>query len=123
YGVKPAEVAAALQAQNAVAPTGVITTDEESITLRVSGAMVSEKDIREMNFDVGGRNVRLADIAEVRREYADPPDPMFRINGTPGLGRSISLRGGGDGLALRGKHHHNMEERKGGPPTDTQPRR
>jgi multidrug efflux pump len=38
YGFKPAELAAALQAQNAVAPTGVITTDEESITLRVSGA-------------------------------------------------------------------------------------
>ena len=86
YGLKPAELAAALQAQNAVAPTGVITTDEESITLRVSGAMASEKDIREMNFDVGGRNVRLADIAEVWREYSDPPDPMFRINGTPGLG-------------------------------------
>jgi len=86
YGLKPAELAAALQAQNAVAPTGGITTDEESITLRVSGAMASEKDIREMNFDVGGRNVRLADIAEVQREYADPPDPMFRINGTPGLG-------------------------------------
>src|SRR5262249_56131523 len=91
YGLKSAELAAALQAQNAVAPTGVITTDEESITLRVSGAMASEKDIREMNFDVGGRNVRLADIAEVRREYSDPPDPMFRINGTPGLGRSISM--------------------------------
>ena len=58
--------------------------------VRVSGAMASERDIAEMNFDVGGRNVRLADIAEVRREYSDPPDPMFRINGTPGLGLSIS---------------------------------
>ena len=28
--------------------------------------------------------MRLADIAEVRREYSDPPDPLFRINGTPG---------------------------------------
>jgi multidrug efflux pump subunit AcrB len=44
--------------------------------------------------------VRLADIAEVRREYADPPDPMFRINGTPGLGLAISMRDGGDVLAL-----------------------
>src|SRR5690348_13898287 len=80
YGLNPAQLAGALHAQNAVAPTGVITTDDENITLRVSGAMSSEKDILAMNFDVGGRNVRLADIAEVRREYADPPDPLFRIN-------------------------------------------
>ena len=121
YGFKPAELAAALQAQNAVAPTGVITTDEESITLRVSGAMASEKDIGEMNFDVGGRNVRLADIAEVRREYSDPPDPMFRINGTPGLGLSISMRDGGDVLALGENIHHTMEELKADLPIGIEP--
>ena len=121
YGFKPAELAAALQAQNAVAPTGVITTDEESITLRVSGAMASEKDIAEMNFDVGGRNVRLADIAEVRREYSDPPDPMFRINGTPGLGLSISMRDGGDVLALGENIHHTMEELKADLPIGIEP--
>jgi multidrug efflux pump len=121
YGLKAAELAAALQTQNAVAPTGVITTDEESITLRVSGAMASEKDIREMNFDVGGRNVRLADIAEVRREYADPPDPMFRINGTPGLGLSISMRDGGDVLALGENIQHTMEELKADLPIGIEP--
>ena len=121
YGLKPAQLAAALQAQNAVAPTGVITTDEESITLRVSGAMASEKDILAMNFDVGGRNVRLADIAEVRREYADPPDPMFRINGTPGLGLSISMRDGGDVLALGENIHHTMEELKADLPIGIEP--
>ena len=54
-------------AQNAVAPSGVITTDHESIMLRVSGAFKSEKDIFAMNFAVGGRIMRLADIADVRR--------------------------------------------------------
>jgi len=121
YGLKPAQLAAALQAQNAVAPTGVITTDEESITLRVSGAMASEKDILAMNFDVGGRNVRLADIAEVRREYTDPPDPMFRINGTPGLGLSISMRDGGDVLALGENIQHAMEELKADLPIGIEP--
>jgi len=121
YGLKPAELAAALQGQNAVAPTGVITTDEESITLRVSGAMASERDIQEMNFDVGGRNVRLADIAEVRREYSDPPDPMFRINGTPGLGLSISMRDGGDVLALGENIQKTMEELKADLPIGIEP--
>ena len=101
YGLNPALLAAALQTQNAVVPTGVITTGEESIKLRVSGAMMSEKDILAMNFAVGDRLVRLADIAEVRREYSDPPDPMFRINGKPGLGLAISMRDGGNVLAPR----------------------
>jgi len=121
YGLKASELAAALQAQNAVAPTGVITTDEESITLRVSGAMASEKDILAMNFDVGGRNVRLADIAEVRREYSDPPDPMFRINGTPGLGLAISMRDGGDVLALGENIRHTMQELKADLPIGIEP--
>jgi multidrug efflux pump len=121
YGLKPVELAAALRAQNAVAPSGVITTDEESITLRVSGAFASEKDILALNFDVGGRNVRLADIAEVRREYSDPPDPMFRINGKPGLGLAISMRDGGDVLALGENIHHTMEELKADLPIGIEP--
>jgi multidrug efflux pump subunit AcrB len=121
YGLKPAELAAALRAQNAVAPSGVITTDEETIILRVSGAMASEKDVLALNFDVGGRNVRLADIADVRREYADPPDPMFRINGTPGLGLSISMRDGGDVLALGENIHRTMEELKADLPIGIEP--
>ena len=39
-----------------------------------------------VNFVVGDRVVRLGDIAEVRRGYADPPQPMFRVNGEPAIG-------------------------------------
>ena len=70
------------------------------LTLRVSGAFRSEEDIRDVNFVVGGRMLRLGDIAEVRRGYADPPQPMFRINGQPAIGLAIAMRDGGDILAL-----------------------
>ncbi len=121
YGLNPAALAAALEAQNAVAPSGVITTGEETIKLRVSGAMASEKDILAMNFAVGDRIVRLADIAEVRREYADPPDPIFRINGKPGLGLSISMRDGGDVLALGRNIQQTMQELKANLPIGIEP--
>jgi multidrug efflux pump len=121
YGLKASDLTAALQRQNAVAPTGVITTGDENITLRVSGATASEKDILAMNFDVGGRNVRLADIAEVRREYSDPPDPMFRINGKPGLGLAISMRDGGDVLALGENIQRTMQELKANLPIGIEP--
>ena len=53
-----------------------------------------------MNFVAGGRMLRLGDIAEVRRGYADPPQPMFRVNGKPAIGLAIAMRDGGDILAL-----------------------
>ncbi len=121
YGLNASALVAALRAQNAVAPSGVITTDQESIKLRVSGAFISEKDILAMNFDVGGRNVRLADIAEVRRGYVDPPQPIFRINGKPGLGLSISMRDGGDVLALGRNIQQAMQELKANLPIGIEP--
>src|SRR4029077_18129551 len=108
----PTSLAAALQAQNIVVPSGTITTEAEAIKLRGSGALKSEKDILAVNFAVGDRILRLADIAEVRREDADPPDPIFRINGKPGLGLSISMRDGGDVLALGGNIEQTMRELK-----------
>jgi multidrug efflux pump subunit AcrB len=91
---------AALQAQNAVQPAGVLQTGDEKIALRVSGAFDSELDLLDVNFVAGNRIVRLGDIAEVRRAYADPPQPMFRVNGEPAIGIGIAMREGGDILAL-----------------------
>ena len=48
--------------------------------------------------------LRLGDIAQVRRGYADPPQPMFRVNGEPAIGLAIAMRDGGDILALGRKH-------------------
>jgi multidrug efflux pump len=91
---------ATLQAQNAVHPAGVLQTGEEKLSLRVSGAFESELDILAVNFLVDGRVVRLGDIAEIERGYADPPQPMFRVNGEPAIGLGIAMREGGDILAL-----------------------
>jgi multidrug efflux pump subunit AcrB len=99
-GFDPAALTAALQAQNLVRPTGVIKTGDEAISLRVSGAFRSEQDLLAVNFAIGNRMLRLGDIAQVRRGYADPPQPMFRVSGKPALGLAIVMREGGDILAL-----------------------
>ena len=99
-GIDRSALLAALQAQNIVRPAGSIETDSETISLRVSGSFESEADIAAVNFAVGGRIIRLSDIATVRRGYSDPPQPMFRVNGTPAIGIAISMRDGGDILAL-----------------------
>jgi multidrug efflux pump subunit AcrB len=91
---------AALQAQNAVRPAGVVQTGLERLSLRVSGAFQNEADLASVSFLAGDRLVRLTDIAEIRRGFTDPPQPMFRVNGRPAIGLAIAMRDGGDILAL-----------------------
>ena len=99
-GIDRSALIAALQAQNVVQPAGTIQTGDETLSLRVSGAFRSEQDVLNVNFVVGGRMLRLSDIAQVRRGYADPPQPLFRVNGEPAIGLAIAMRDGGDILAL-----------------------
>ncbi|HEY4167851.1 MAG TPA: efflux RND transporter permease subunit [Reyranella sp.] len=99
-GIDRAALIAAVQAQNSVVPAGSVQTSNETLSLQVSGAFRSEEDILNVNFLSNGRMIRLRDIAEVRRRYADPPQPMFRVNGKPAIGLAIAMRNGGDILAL-----------------------
>ncbi len=99
-GLDYGAIIAALRAQNAVQPAGVVQTGTERIALSVSGAFTSEADLLAVNIVAGSRILRLSDIATVRRGLADPPQPMFRVNGHDAIGLAIAMREGGDILAL-----------------------
>lgn len=99
-GLNYGALVAALQAQNLVRPAGVIETGQERLVVRVSGAFETEADILAVNFVIGDRIFRLGDLAEVRRGTADPPQPMFRVNGQPAIGLAVAMRESGDILAL-----------------------
>jgi multidrug efflux pump subunit AcrB len=80
-----------LQAQNAIQPSGTVDAGNEKIAIRVSGQFTSEESLKAVNFRVNGRFFRLSDIANVRRTYVDPQQPMFRYNCTPAIGLAISM--------------------------------
>jgi multidrug efflux pump len=109
-GVDRKALIQALQAQNVVAPAGVLRTQDETIRLRVSGGFASEADLRRVNYVSNGRLFRLTDLGTVKRTYADPPQPMFRVNGQPGIGIGIAMRDGGDALALGQNIRREMAE-------------
>jgi len=109
-GLDRSALLSALQAQNAVAPAGVVQTGDEKILVRVSGAFRSERDILAVNFMANGRIIPLSDIARVTRGPADPPQPMFRVNGKEAIGLAISMRDGGNVLALGHNIEHAMAE-------------
>src|SRR5262249_54677176 len=109
-GIDRADLVAALRAQNAGNPAGTLPTGGGKLALRVSGSFQSELDILGVNVASNGRLLRLADIAEVRRIYADPPQPMFRVNGKSAIGVAIAMREGGDILALGQNIRRTMDE-------------
>ena len=109
-GIDRAALVSALQAQNMVVPSGTIQTGNEKLFLRVSGAFDSEASILAVNFVANGRLIRLRDIAQVHRTYADPPQPMFRVNGEPAIGLAIAMREGGDILTLGKNIRQAMQE-------------
>ncbi|WNV07051.1 efflux RND transporter permease subunit [Tardiphaga sp. 709] len=99
-GIDRTALLSALQTQNIIRPAGTIQTGDETLSLRVSGSFQSEQDVADINFVAGGRMIRLSDIARITRGYSDPPQPLFRVNGEPAIGLAISMRDGGDILAL-----------------------
>jgi len=109
-GIDRSALIAALQAQNAITPAGVVQTGSEKITVRVSGGFRSEQDILAVNFVANGKIIRLGDIAHVSRGPADPAQPVFRVNGRDGIGLAIAMRKGGDVLALGRNVEHTMTE-------------
>ena len=120
-GIDRAALIAALEAQNAVTPQGVVQTGDEKILVRVSGAFRSEQDILAVNFVANGRMIRLGDIAHVTRGPADPAQPMFRVNGSDGIGLAIAMRKGGDVLALGRNVERAMAEIKANLPVGIEP--
>lgn len=99
-GISPGLVRDTLRAQNLVRPGGTLRSGTDAISIRVSGAFASEDDLRDIVLPVNGRLIRLGDVADIRRGYADPPQPMFRVNGVPALGLAVSMSDGGDVIAL-----------------------
>ena len=99
-GVGIGEIATALSAQNAVTGAGFFETGEERIWLRPSGAFDDLAAIADTLIHVGGRSFRLGDVAEVRRGVEEPPAERMRFMGKDAFGIGVSMRTGGDIVAL-----------------------
>ena len=100
FGLTPAAVAEALAKQNEVAPAGFVETDTDRVRLRVSGAFDTVERIRSAHLAIGGKIIRLADIAEVKRGFADPPSPRMRVGGQDAVGIAVAMSRGGNVIKL-----------------------
>lgn len=99
-GFNAHDLIGALQAANVMLPAGSVDTATDRIYLRPAGAFKTVNEIAELPIRVGARTVSLKDVAEVRRGYADPAQPQMRFEGTPAIGIGVSMKKGGDIIAL-----------------------
>ncbi|WP_339522540.1 efflux RND transporter permease subunit [Pseudomonas sp. EA_35y_Pfl2_R111] len=99
-GLPLAAVQQALEEQNAVAAAGFFETASDRVQLRVTGRFETVEEIRNFPIRVADRTFRIADVAEVKRGFNDPPAPRMRYMGEDAIGLAVSMKPGGDILVL-----------------------
>ncbi len=99
-GLPLAAVQQALEEQNTVSTAGFFETPTERLQLRVSGQFETVEQIEQFPIRVDNRTFRIADVADVRRGFNDPPAPRMRFMGEDAIGLAVSMKPGGDILVL-----------------------
>ncbi|MBC8642555.1 efflux RND transporter permease subunit [Caballeronia sp. EK] len=98
--ITPQQLAQAIDAQNTVAPVGTITTADDRVFVRPTGAFKDERALADMLITVNKRAFRLGDIATIKRGYDDPPVTQMRVGGQAVLGIGVTMQKGGDVIDL-----------------------
>ena len=101
-GLSVVQLQQILQGRNIIIPGGSVSTGVERIELEPSGNFDNIQDLARTVISVPGRNefLYLEDIAEVRRDYIDPPSSKFHANGLPALGIAVSKKPEGNIVSL-----------------------
>jgi multidrug efflux pump len=105
-GLDMSQVIGQLNAQNAVEGAGTLNATSQNLQVRVAGAFTTVDDLRQLpiratNPATGtASSLRLGDIADIRREYVDPPSVMVRHQGQQVIALGVSMAKGGDIIQL-----------------------
>ena len=90
-----------LGAQNAVESAGTIQSPNDVVQVRVGGQFTDVEQLRAMPIRGStGNQLRLGDIAEVRRGYVEPSSVKVRFQGHDVIGLGIAMAKGGDIIAM-----------------------
>jgi len=99
-GIAPNVIFEALARQNMVIPSGAVETTEDRVFVRVDSELRNASDVRNVSINVGGRLLKLSDVATVRTGYEDPQRFTIRRNGEPVLAIGVTMKHNGNILSL-----------------------
>ena len=95
------QVLAQLGQQNAVESAGAMQTPLDVVQVRVAGQFVAVDQLKAMPIrGAGGGQLRLDDIAEIKRGYIDPVAVKVRHQGKEVIALGVSMAKGGDIIRL-----------------------
>lgn len=100
FGVSIEAIAAQLQAQNAISPSGVLHDNSRSVPFRITGNLTTVDEVRGLDVSINGRTIKLGDLAKVSRGYAEPPTQVIRYRGNDAIALSVSMVRNGDVIQL-----------------------
>lgn len=98
-GISLDQVARSLQSRSGLASGGSVDFTTV-VPLNVSGALDGVRSVE--NTPIAGHSgiVRVRDIAQVSRDYADPAPSLIRYSGKPAVVIAVAMADGADGLTL-----------------------
>lgn len=99
-GIAPNVIFEALARQNMVVPSGAIETPDDRVYVRVDGELHNANDVGNVRIEVGGRVLKLSDIATIRTGYEDPQRFTIRRNGESVLAIGVTMKHNGNILEL-----------------------
>ena len=95
------QVLGQLNDQNAMESAGAVQGPDDAVQVRVAGPFSALEQLRDMPIRANsGKQLRLGDIAEIKRGYADPALTRVRFQGKRVVALGISMAKGGDIVAL-----------------------
>lgn len=91
-GIVPTQIMTTLQGAGKTVNAGKYGNGDDRISVYVDDAIKDENDIRDLLIQtLDGKKIRLGDIAEVERTYAEPQRNGFFINGRPALAICVAM--------------------------------
>ena len=99
-GISPQTLIETLARQNLLSPSGAVEGRGEQVFVRVGGPLRDARDVANVSITVGGKLLRLGDVAQVSTGLEDPPTYTVRHDGKPVLMVAVTFDQRGNLLKL-----------------------
>jgi len=103
-GISPQNIYATLKSKNIATSSGNLLLGEEYIPISPTGEFRSEQEFGDLLITSPSQKstslVYLRDVAEIKRDYQDPPSNLLRFDGKPAIGLGISTIQGGNVIVM-----------------------
>lgn len=93
-------LASVINAETSITASPMLHENGYNTFLRLTGIPDAAAEIANIPISGNGRTLHLGDIADIKRDYADPPESKMYFNGAPAIGIAISMRDGGNNMEL-----------------------